>query len=548
MGDIFTDSYRFSIPRYQRPYAWTEEQAGEMLEDLLAAARCEHKLEDSDPYFLGSIVLVKREGHPESEVVDGQQRLTTLMTLLSVVRLFLPEDFAAALYRRIFQHGDPIRGLSDQPRLALRNKDQPFFEKEILDLDSMARLDEIATKGLPDSRRNLVANARLFRDRLADLSDEERRRLVQFVDGYTYLVVVATQDFDSAYRIFTVLNERGLSVTHSDILKSEVIGAVPSDAQAAYTATWESQEEDLGREDFADLFAHIRMIYAKTKAREAILKEFRSAVLTRVPDPRQFINQVLVPYAEAFQAVSRSAYQSDEGADEVNDLLTALQLLDNIDWIPPGMSYFSRRSGDPKAILAFTRDLDRLAASMHVRRLDVTQRIERYGRVLTAIENGDDLTSPTSPLQLSESEMAKTVDLLGGEIYSVTRLRLYVMLRLDSKLSSGGANYNHATISVEHVLPQNPKAGSQWLSDFTDTERAHWVHRLANLVLLNRRKNSEAGNREFDEKKKGYFTGGSGTSPFPLTTQVIQHGAWTPQVLGQRQEELIAHLKELWRL
>ena len=78
IGDIFSDDYRFTIPRYQRPYTWTTEQAGEMFDDLLAASSNKLSLEDTDPYFLGSIVLVKAENDPQAEVVDGQQRLTTL--------------------------------------------------------------------------------------------------------------------------------------------------------------------------------------------------------------------------------------------------------------------------------------------------------------------------------------------------------------------------------------------------------------------------------------------------------------------------------------
>lgn len=186
IGEIFSDAYRFTIPGYQRPYAWTTEQAGEMLDDLLTAARCEHKLENSDPYFLGSVVLVKAEGDATAEVVDGQQRLTTLMTLLSVIRGFLPEAFAASVDRRIYQQGDPITGASDQPRLILRDKDHPFLEKQILDRQGVTRLDTVATVALTDSQRNLVANAKLFQEQLGTLSEEECRRLLTFIDQYTY--------------------------------------------------------------------------------------------------------------------------------------------------------------------------------------------------------------------------------------------------------------------------------------------------------------------------------------------------------------------------
>jgi hypothetical protein len=548
IGDIFNDGYRFSIPRYQRPYSWTTEQASEMLDDLVRAACCEHRLEDSDPYFLGSVVLVKEEGDARAEVVDGQQRLTTLITLLSVVREFVPPRHAAALDKRIFQEGDPIKGTQDQPRLTLRNLDQPFLEKHILDRDGLRQLRDVGAAALADSQRNLLANALLFQDRLAILSEDELKRLVSFIDRYTYLVVVATQDFDSAYRIFTVLNERGLDLTHSDILKAEIIGEIPEEAQDAYTAVWDGEEEDLGREGFAELFSHIRMVYAKTKARETILREFRSAVLSRFPNRRDFINHVLVPYSNAFEAVTRADYQAGHRTNEINQLLTWLNLLDNTDWIPPAISYLSRHTGVPDAILAFLTDLDRLAASMHIRRADVTRRIDRYGRVLETIERGDDLAAPGSPLQLTAAERAETRAALDGDIYTVTRIRRYVLLRLDSALSSGGASYDHPLITVEHVLPQNPKPGSVWHDWFTDQQRTKWVHRLANLVLLTRRKNSQASNQDFDTKKNSYFTGAGGVSPFVLTTQVLQQQYWTPDLLQSRQGMLLENLTTLWRL
>lgn len=548
IGEIFNDGYRFGIPRYQRPYAWTTEQAGEMFDDLAQAARCEHRLEDSDPYFLGSVVLVKDEGDARAEVVDGQQRLTTLVTLLSVARGFVPEAFAASLDKRLFQQGDPIKGTLDQPRLTLRDRDQPFLEKHILDRDGVRQLSGLSTAGLIDSQQNLAANALLFAEQLGGLSEQECQRLVSFIDQYTYLVVVATQDFESAYRIFTVLNERGLDLTHSDILKAEIIGEIPETAQDAYTAIWDREEEDLGREGFADLFAHIRMVYAKTKLRETVLKGFRSAVLSQVPDRRDLINNVLVPHSDAFEAATRADYQADRNTDEINQLLGWLNQLDNTDWIPPAISYLARHGGNPDAVLAFLTDLDRLAASMHIRRADVTRRIERYGRVLEAIERGTDLTWPGSPLQLDDAERAQTRTLLDADIYSVLRIRLYVLLRLDGALSSGGASYDHPQITVEHVLPQNPPPDSPWRTWFTDTQRAQWVHRLANLVLLTRKKNSEAGNTDFDTKKRRYFVGANGVSPFALTTQVLQEPTWTPELLEGRQATLLTELSTLWRL
>src|SRR5262245_57658742 len=118
--DIFDKSFRFFIPRYQRPYAWTTEQTEELLDDLWAASSADGVgIEDKDPYFLGSIVLIKKEHHPRAEVIDGQQRLTTLTILLSVLRQLLP-DSSDAISDYVRQKGKPLEGLRDDFRLTLR--------------------------------------------------------------------------------------------------------------------------------------------------------------------------------------------------------------------------------------------------------------------------------------------------------------------------------------------------------------------------------------------------------------------------------------------
>lgn len=79
---VFCSDYDFRIPEYQRPYAWDTEQTLQLLDDLAAAlAR-----DGSEPYFLGSVVLIKDGREAHAEVIDGQQRLTTLTILIAVLR------------------------------------------------------------------------------------------------------------------------------------------------------------------------------------------------------------------------------------------------------------------------------------------------------------------------------------------------------------------------------------------------------------------------------------------------------------------------------
>jgi hypothetical protein len=182
-------------------------------------------------------------------------------------------------------------------------------------------------------------------------------------------------------------------------------------------------------------------------------------------------------------------------------------------------------------------------------RADINDRIERYGKLLTAIEEGADLYAAQSPLQLTPSETSEIIRILNGDLYLVRRIRLYILLRLDSVLARGEATYEYPVVSVEHVLPQNPSAGSRWLEWFPDEEmRARYTHRIGNLALLSIKKNTQAQNYDFDKKKEKYFATKNGVSPFVLTTQVLNKKEWTPAVIDNRQKEMGDVLKALWRL
>jgi hypothetical protein len=550
IGKVFSNDFVFRIPLYQRPYAWQREQGEELLDDLLAfLGDSADPVSDLNPYFLGSIVIIKEDHKPEADVVDGQQRLTTLAILLSAIRSLLKDDDAKGLTQYIYEKGNPIEETSDRFRLTLRERDASFFRDNVQKEGQIDKLRALDPATLKDSRRNIQQNAVLLLDRLNALSDDKRKRLAQFIVKQCLLVVVSTPDFDSAYRVFSILNSRGLDLSHSDILKSEIVGKVPVGEQDRYGKMWEDAEEALGREAFADLFSHTRAIYRRVKLKGTILSEFKEFVIKAVPDPKKLIDDVLIPMSDAYLDIKEANYESAAGADAINQLLKWLNRIDNVDWLPPAILYHSTHRHNPAALTTFFTDLERLAASLMIQRATVNQRIERYGSLTTAIDKNEDLYAAGSPLQLSVNDCTQTLALLDGDIYNqLPRVRTYILLRLDSALSGGGATYEHDLITVEHILPQTPKTGSQWETWFPDpVMRASVVHRLGNLALLTRRKNSSANNFEFDIKKDSYFAKG-GVSPFAITTQVLGETEWTPKVVKKRQTDLLATMETLWRL
>ncbi|MCZ0940630.1 MAG: RecQ family ATP-dependent DNA helicase [Caldilineaceae bacterium] len=544
---IFGDNYRFEIPEYQRPYAWTTEQTGELLDDLLHAMEHVENVRDASPYFLGSIVIIKKGLQPQAQIVDGQQRITTLTILLCVLReLASEESDRSDTHSYIHAPGRESAGIPGHYRLAVRERDRKFFQSNIQQMGRLRSLLERPPANLPDSQRRMLENARHLFNSLVGHEERRRKILMQFIAQRCYLVVVSASDQNAAYRIFSVLNDRGLDLSPTDILKAGIIGALPENVRSQHTEIWEEIEEDLGRDRFSDLFAHIRMIAMKRRQQGTLQQEFQDHVLKEV-DRVDFINEVLEPYADAYATVTGASYEGTGGSREVNKYLRYLNRLDNFDWIPPAMAFY-RREQSPEAFLRFVRDLERLAYAMFIVRANVYRRTSIYADILRAIDHEEDLNGVSSPLQLSSGEIADVLRALDGPIGSLTRVRRTLLLRLDSLLADEGARYEHSTITVEHVLPRNPERNSQWLRDFPDEEkREEWTDKLANLVLLSRTKNSQALNYDFDRKKTAYFQRG-GVVTFALTTQVVAESEWTPDVLQRRQSELINALKKEWRL
>jgi hypothetical protein len=546
---VFCNDFVFTVPLYQRPYAWTTEHAGELLEDLMAfMGDSNEPVEEVDPYFLGSVVLIKKGDSPKARIIDGQQRLTTLAILLSTLRASVEPEFGDGLTDFLYEKGTLVTDTPDRYRLTLRERDAEFFQEYIQSPDGTDKLKDLDPAQFPDSQKKVRENALLFLDRLRELSEGQRQRLAKFIVNRCYLVIVSTPDLDSAYRIFSVLNDRGLDLSHTDILKAEIIGKIPEAQQETYTKKWEDTEDELGRDAFQDLFSHIRMIHRKVKLRGTVLKEFRQYVAP-TDNPQQFIDEALLPYADAFDTIRSAAYQSDKHAEGVNNLFGWLNRIDNFDWVPPAILYFSQNHNSPEKLVSFFTDLERLAAGLMIRRANINKRIERYGRLLAAIERGKDLYVADSPLQLTPEERNEILEILDGDLYLIPAIRLYVLLRLDAALSEGEASYSFPIITVEHVLPQKPASDSKWVRRFPNQEESErYVHRLGNLVLLSRRKNSQAQNYNFELKKQKYFATEKGVSPFALTTQVLQEQEWTPEVIERRQEELIGILRKVWRL
>ncbi len=549
LAKIFNSDFEFNIPSYQRPYAWTTDHASNLFDDLYDF----YKSNPTKDYFLGSIVLIKEEGRPKAEVIDGQQRLTTLTILLSCIASIFKDGSAKdKLKNYILEGGHEFEGREEKPRLTIRDKDNNFFRKYVQSL-ACKELQEVNSQQLENESQKLIQkNSAFFINRIKTEFFDDTKKLTKFITFLMtrcFLVAISAPNKLSASNVFSVMNSRGLNLQTTDILKAEIIGNLDSDNML--NRNWEDMESVLGRENFNNLFIYIRMIRAKKKLDESILKEFKKYVWDDKDDPDNLINAILKPHCDALVMVQGSAYKTNpkEIENTVNNQLEWLNKIDNSDWIPPAIQFLSQIKNKPDYVSYFFKKLERLSAYLYICSKSGNKRIERYAEVIKEVENDHNLQNPPQSLELTSKEMAEMLDTLSGDIYDLPpRKRNYIIFRLDNFMSEENLTYNTKTLTIEHVLPQNPDKDSQWLKLWEEEEREEWLHKLANLALLNRSRNAQARNYDFNAKKEIYLKGNTGLSTYPLTMKAYEQTRWTPDVLKRRQAELIKVLKDEWEL
>lgn len=550
LAKIFSSEFDYIIPSYQRPYAWSFGQTSELFDDLYDF----FLKEKEDSYFLGSIVLIKSDDSPYAEVIDGQQRLTTLTILLAAITNQFDGDLRADFENYIREPGRASQGLKPKPRLALRERDRDFFAEYVQGLEFEKLLELEPAQLNNESQKNIQSNSKLLLNRLEKFFDSDTDKLCSFgafLVQRCFLVAVSTPSQQSAFRVFSVMNSRGLDLQPTDIIKADIIGEIATkEDQEEYNERWEDMEVELGRGGFNDLFAYVRMIYAKQKAKRALLEEFRTYVIPNVPTPQGLVADVLEPYAEALAILKYADYQATTDAQKINNLIRWLNRIDNSDWLPPAMLFLANNKDDPQYVLWFIERLERLAAYMHISAHNVNDRIERYAKLITALQAPHDMNNPVEAVELSDVEKLLMQVSLKGDIYTLTaRRRNYLILRLDSFVADGAASYEPSILTIEHVLPQTVSPGSEWETLWPEPDmRSTWVHKLANLVPLNKRRNSQAQNFDFETKKTAYFKGRDNVSSYALTSQVLHEAEWTPELLQTRQQALLDVLYTNWRL
>ncbi|MEZ5854600.1 MAG: DUF262 domain-containing HNH endonuclease family protein [Hyphomicrobiaceae bacterium] len=560
IGQLLDGNYALRVPVFQRDYAWTTNEAGQLLDDIIAALRIGEAGDDTEPsdYFIGAIVLLeatdaavtaaepKADAPRHHEIIDGLQRIVTLTILLSVAR-----DLAAASPAIAKRAASAVAAKPDddpkraEPRLEVQEEIQPYFWSYIQRPAASAEMpdsDDVTT-----TEQCLLDVRELFIERLLDEPSHILDRLVTFLLDQCYCALITTHSIDRSHQIFSVLNDRGRPLGRSEILKAQILGAIPIDKRSHYSAIWRDLEKRMGG-SLDGLLSQIRTIEGRTRNR--IIQDIRT-IVDQCGNPSAFIDNLLEPYGSILEAIQQIAAgqtpapnsTADKLSPDARQLIVYLNWLGTSDWIAPLMLQWRVAQGDPAAVENFLKRLDRFAYSLRLLGVGADKRTARYQSILETMKAGE-LPEKGPPLDITRDEERLVIYNLRN-IHARNQLTCkLLLLRLNDGLAGTPQRLDSTDLTVEHILPQKLPRKSLWRDWYPDgDERARCTQSLGNLALVPRGVNERARNLEFAQKKDIFFA----HDDLPLITRdIADQATWQPGDVQDREARLFALLEQLW--
>ncbi len=540
IGHLLQDS-KLAVPPYQRSYAWTEKNVTQLFTDLATAI-----IEGDSEYFLGSIVLIGASGEWPS-VVDGQQRLATAAILIAAIRDYFDQKGDVQRVNKIesdYLLETDLRTQEPTPKLKLNATDNDFFFKRVLTRVSDSRRNERATK---ESHERIARAAEIASRQIigiAEATNDPTTRLIDWLDFLAKrarVIRIQVQDSANAFRIFETLNDRGLKLALSDLLKNYLFHqsgdriAEAQDSWISMAAILETVEDE---EIIVDYIRHLWSSEAGLTREKVLYDRIRERITSK---------QKAVDFASRLAKTART-YAAIINTDndlwlkygtETTAYMATLNLM-GMTQIRPLLLAILERFG-PNEV---KRSL-RLFVAWAVRFLIVggvgggtleNHYAERAKEVTAEkIKTASGLMKEMRTVVPPDDAFQTAFGTATVSRLPLARYYLRVLERQvrGEKEPEFVPNPNEEEVSLEHVLPQ--AVTKDWRHFDTETAQAY-VKRLGNLALMKKKRNETIGNQSFGEKARAYAT-----SEFRMTAEIPSYavkGAWTQESIDKRQRRM----------
>lgn len=538
---------QFVIPVFQRDYSWTEAECEQLWKDVTEIAR------DASErgHFLGSVVYISTgdtsAGFTRWLLIDGQQRVTTLVLLLTALRDHIEESgwtgaddgptakrVDAYFLKNVQEEGDRLH------KLVLRRHDQATLR---------ALLDK--TEPPTEKSDRIGDNYDFFRDQLSKTDPE---LVYQGVGRLVIVDVTLDRGTDDPQLIFESLNSTGMDLSQSDLIRNFILMRLPEREQTLFYENYWSKIENLFRGSEKTFDAFVRDYIAlhtqasKQEKTGNIYSAFRrvfGAIGSDHSNLDAFLQRLLkfARYHAAFSIGSNAP-------EKLRQPFAHLRRQVDVPATLIMRLYECYDSGSLTEV-EFVKAIE-LLDSYVFRRAICGEQTRGYWQVFANLAYRIDTSSPFESLcvglalQRDNYRFPEDGEFRGAlqekEIYGKR-----VCFDLFDRLENHGSKEPTDTskYSIEHIMPQNQKLPSDWRKMLGDNWREvqrQWLHRLGNLTLTGY--NSSYSDRSFSEKKK--IKGGFEESSIRLNKFVREQSAWTPAEMDRRGKSLATRALSIW--
>ena len=562
---MVNDKFLFDIPDYQRAYSWNKDNLKQLIDDIMDSIGLNKEnnnvFEEYEPYFIGSIVLCSKEykddGSGLYDVIDGQQRLTSIIILIATIRdLTKNEAYKNILSSLIYQKPNELMGIKESIRVRVRGKEAEFFKKYVLTDGGTDLVNEIDEKEISEAKQNMLNAIRTFKEVFVDENGEVlESKLDEFTKYFlqkVVVVVITTDSFTSAFRLFNVINARGLPLTNADLLKSENLRVISEDKRNIYTDMWENIEQELGKDKLEQIIGFMRTMKQNRKATATVYEEFSKKIFVSEPDYIgvnfvEHLKEIKDLYNKYINEGNIELSSKDNSIYYQNLVRIMRDFIPYDEWMVALIKFIEKFKND-EDILEFLKVLEKRIVIDWVNGNSFADRLARVYKILEVIDSSSSLEEIKksnvfiSDLERTTAYFRNSLDDI--EFYSKGRMLVpkYILIRLDMEKRNGEILDYTNKIMLEHILPRNAKE-AYWTTNFTVDERKNWCNKLGNLVIINGTKNTKLNNKAFAEKVEQYL---SKKSDFEITKEVLALNDWKIESVAGRQESLMNRALNLW--
>ena len=550
---LSTPQEQLRVPLYQRPYSWTTEEVDQLWADVTNPIEAEH--------FMGSIVL-NDEAPMRPEVIDGQQRLTTLMVLLALIRDEYHELGSHLAGRpHALLTADPYTESEDRFKLRLGEVNRGVFTDFFLRApDEEGREDWENRTGLP--KEVLVPNGELFgnaarlRDLLAQylagIEDEERlARLMTLEEKLSkrlLFVVIRVGSVDDAFLLFETLNDRGLQLSAADLVKSHLLARIEAEngreAVRQASQDWSEVVDQLRGADIGRFLRYYLLMYEPKVQMDRVFKLFKkrladetaAGLLAHLKTMARHFGELVSPQHIADTAVK-------DVVEDINDLRAATTYV----VLLPARRALQGRPTEFVRLARLTEALVYRWTTIVGKNAQQLESIFQQAGSALATNGPDGLATAEATLVREMPARAEFLDAFRSKRMGTVYVARYTLRRIEEVLSPTNewTLKSPSKVNIEHIMPQNLSA--PWkaaLGENAAEIHAESVDRWGNLTLLSEKINKSVQDSAFEAKLTAYQ--GTPGSNIRMTQLLRAETSWGGREVDARQRWLGEVADQVW--